>query len=291
MNLSSLKKNQFLRSLFSPYILVNRFFIRREYEKFYRRYDEMMKLVRSDSLNIELQDFKGVFNVGKESLLAKYILKEGSYEPEIVELVKQYLDPKKDIIDIGANVGFFSVLFAKSVEKGKRVLAVEPTPGALKRLKSNLIQNEVDNVIVHEGLVGSEKATVPFYMVAGKEEYSSMKPIAHKHALDFQSEVVELPCVKLDDLIEEHRMNPSFIKIDVEGAEWEVLKGSEKTLKVHRPVLLSELDERLLKGFGSSCMQVCEFLSSQNYRVRDADGLGPVKPGLTTSIIATPDSA
>ena len=288
MSLERFKKNPFLRIVFAPYIQVKRFFIRRGYEKFYRQYDEMMTLVRSESLAIELVDFCGIFDVGKESLLAKYILKEGAFEPDLAALTKQYLDPSKDVVDVGANVGFFTVLFGKTIDSNRRVLAAEPTPGALKRLKRNIERNEVKNVTIHEGLVGSVEATVPFHVVPGKEEYSSMKPIAHEHALGFETSKMDLPCLTLDKLVSEHSLEPGFLKIDVEGAEWEVFQGAESTIRKFHPVILTELDDRLLKGFNSSSSQVCRFLEGLNYNLRDADGLGPVRPGLTTSVMALP---
>jgi len=288
MNFQRLKKNPILRIVFKPYILIKRYFIHRSYEKFYQRYDQMMKLVRSESLDIELKDFGGVFAVGKESLLAKYILKEGAYEPSIVELVKFHLDPSKDVLDIGANVGFFSVLFGKAIHEDRRVLAAEPTPGALERLKYNLKRNEVDNVIIHEGLVGSSDETVSFNVVVGKEEYSSMKPIAHEHALSFDTREMQLPCRRVDELVQKNGLQPGFMKVDVEGAEWEVFQGCVSTIEKFHPVILTELDERLLKGFNASTRGVCAFLKSKGYEVKDVDGFGPVRPGLTTSVIAIP---
>lgn len=288
MNFQKLKKTPFLRVIFAPYIFIKRFFIHRSYRKFYERYDEMMKLVRSESLEIELKEFGGVFSVGKESLLAKFILKEGEYEPDIVALVKQHLDTERDVLDIGANVGFFSVLCGDALANGSRVLAAEPTPGALKRLKLNLEQNGVKNVILHEGLVGKENGLVPFNVVEGKEEYSSMKPIAHEHAVDFESKPMDILCRRIDDLVLEHELNPGFMKIDVEGAEWDVMQGATKTIEKFRPVILTELDDRLLQGFDATVKTVCEFLESYEYVVKDADGLGRVRAGLTNSVLAIP---
>jgi len=290
MNFQRLKKNPLLRVLFAPYIYIKRYFIHRSYRVFYQRYDQMMKLVRSESLDIELGEFGGVFSVGKESLLAKYILKEGAYEPEIVALSKKYLNTEKDVLDIGANIGFFSVLLGRLINENRRVLAIEPTPGALKRLKSNLERNGVNRVILFEGVAGKKTGSVSFNVVEGKEEYSSLKPVAHTHALGFESKTIQVPCKTVDELVAELKLEPGFIKMDVEGAEWDVFQGCKQTIETFKPVILTELDDRLLKGFGASALEVCSFLESLGYMVRDADGLGPVRAGLTQSVLATHQS-
>lgn len=248
----------------------------------------MLRLVKSESLEIELEPFEGVFAVGKESLLAKFILKEGTFEPEIADLVKLHLDPNKDVLDIGANVGFFSVLMGKRINPDRRVLAIEPTPGALKRLHWNLEHNGVGNVLVHEGVVGNSSDPVSFNVVVGREEYSSMKPIAHAHALEFETKTITVPCSRVDDLVEQQGLEPGFLKMDVEGAEWEVFQGAVRTLERFRPVLITELDEHLLVGFGSSFREVCSFLQSMGYELFDAETLGPARDRFTTSVLALP---
>jgi FkbM family methyltransferase len=286
MNLSQLKRSPLLRMLFWPYILVKRVFIRKGYERFYRRYDDMLRLVKSESLEIEVKEFEGVFAIGKESLLAKFILKEGGFEPKVAALAKEHLNPSKDVVDIGANVGFFSVLLGKHLELGRRVLAVEPTPGALKRLRWNLVHNDVSNVLVHEGVAGNSRDPVSFNVVVGREEYSSMKSISHAHALQFATQSITVPCAKVDDLVAQYALEPGFLKVDVEGAEWEVFQGAVQTLQRFRPVIITELDDGLLRGFGSSFAQVRAFLEEHGYVLFDSETMGPAQARITTSVLA-----
>ena len=86
--------------------------------------------------------------------------------------MKKSLLPGDRFVDIGANIGFFSILLGKNTEKGK-IFAVEPTESALKRLYANLKLNNVsDKVIVFEGVVSDYNGTIEIKIIPGKEEYS-----------------------------------------------------------------------------------------------------------------------
>jgi hypothetical protein len=143
-------------------------------------------------------------------------------------------------------------------------------------------------VIVHEGAVGNSSNPVSFNVVVGREEYSSMKPIAHAHALEFATQNITVPCAKVDDLVAQHGLEPGFLKVDVEGAEWEVFQGAAFTLERFKPVIITELDDTLLRGFGSSFDQVRSFLEQKGYVLHDTESMGPVRERITTSVLALP---
>jgi hypothetical protein len=82
----------------------------------------------------------------------------------------------------------------------------------------------------------------------------------------------------IDELVGLHTLRPALIKIDVEGAEYLVFKGARETLRAHRPVILSELADELLAGFGSTSRDVIRLLEAEGYEVMDA--IDPTrKPG------------
>src|SRR3546814_2548836 len=86
----------------------------------------------------------------------------------------KYLDPSRDVIDIGANIGFFSVLAGRRLSTG-RVLSVEPTDAAFARLSRNVQLHGVsDRAILHQGLISDTQGTKPFPFIPGLEEYSSL---------------------------------------------------------------------------------------------------------------------
>src|SRR3546814_11734989 len=94
-----------------------------------------------------------------KSHLFRRLFINGEYEPELAKLFLKYLDPSRDVIDIGANIGFFSVLAGRRLSTG-RVLSVEPTDAAFARLSMNVQLTGVsDRAIFPQGLISDTQGT------------------------------------------------------------------------------------------------------------------------------------
>ena len=222
----------------------------------------------SDDIKLRVDEFSGVFSLGPRSHLLRRLLAEGRYEPELAALFTSKLIPDRDVLDIGANIGFFTVLAAKGLTTG-RVLAAEPSSAAFSRLSGNVVGNGVSHrVILYNGLVAHENSTSTFNVVPGREEYSSMGEVAHPSVAGDQINVEILPTKTLDALVAEHGLRPALIKVDVEGAEGMVFSGAEKTLREHRPIVLSEFSRLLLGKNGSSPEEVVAMFDRYGYDVR-----------------------
>ena len=239
---------------------------------------------------IRVGNFDGDFAIGPRSHLLHRCLAAGEYEPELARLFASLVVADRDVLDIGANIGFFSVLAARHLTTGK-VLAAEPTPGAHRRLVANLERNGVsDKVIVYNGLVTAVEGDLEINIVEGMEEYSSIGTIVHPSAASRQAQSLRLPGRPIDALVRDHGLNPALIKVDVEGAELAVFEGARETLRKHRPVVISEFSPKLLKSNGSSPEAIISLFESMGYKVRDPfDPL--LKPGASGfgDIIAVPD--
>ncbi len=283
-----LKQNPILRFVLFPYIWIKRQFIRRSVSQFNRNFDRIFKWVGNESLTIYVPNFEANYEISTRSLMLRHILKEGGYEPELTEIIDKYLNPEGDVIDIGANVGLFSVYFAKRLNPDSRILAAEPNPGAIRKLKRNLQLNEVANVILYEGALSENGGELELHGVPGMEEYSSLNPISHMHARQFDKEVFRVATRPLDGLVSEYDLVPGFVKMDVEGAEYEVLKGARALLKDHQPILLSEMDDSLLTQFGTRASEVVLFLEDFGYQVIDARTGGKPRGGFSDTILALP---
>lgn len=223
-------------------------------------------------------EFDGHFALSPSSALFRRVLIDGEYEPRIVAAVRQHLDPARDFLDIGANVGFFTVLAAKLLEHG-RVLAVEPSSAAGARLKKNLHLNGVHGkVILFEGLVLDHDGSQTLNIIPGREEYSSVGALVHPSVVGEAFVQETARATTLDDLVRANQLAPGLIKIDVEGAEALVFAGAINTLTTHRPVIISELSDALLSRMDSSGAQIVSCLESLDYRVIDI--VNPkVRPG------------
>ena len=227
---------------------------------------------------VKVEEFGGHFYLDPRSAVLRRIVVDGSYEPQLTRLCGQYVDPGRDVLDVGANVGFHAVFFA-SLLTDRKVLAVEPTSRALARLKRNLQANGVaDRVLVQHGAISDQESEIEIKTILGKEEFSSMGQIHHPAA---QGEAVQVENVRaqtLDSLVAEHKLNPGFVKVDVEGFEHAVIRGADQVLAKHRPAIIAELSDPLLRANGSSAAAVVDMITAYDYEV--IDPLRPaIKPG------------
>ena len=230
--------------------------------------DRISRLLHDD-VRVRLDEVDGDFYIDPRSDLCRRILAHGSYEPEAVATIRKYLDPNRDFLDIGANIGFFTVGAATRLATG-RVLAVEPTRAGHRRLARNVELNGVqDRCILEQCLVGDKEGDATLNVIAGREECSSIRTIKHPSAVGSDSLTETLPMHRIDDLVARHGLDPAVIKIDVEGAEGLVLAGAIETLKRCRPVIIAEFSPPLLLGFGSNPDLIVAQLRALGYRLTD----------------------
>lgn len=222
-------------------------------------------------VNLEIAEYGGRFVLSKDSHIFRRFLLHGSYESHLVEIVEKHLQDGVDFIDVGANIGLFSILAAKRSGDG-RVLAVEPTANACRYLRENVDKNRVGSrVHIFEGCIMDYSGTVTIHAIHGMEEYSSTGPIDHPAATGRDTQAYSVPCTTLDELIADHDVMPGLIKIDAEGAEMKIFEGAHNTLTDLRPVIVCELSDALLENRGGSATKVIEFLEDHGYRVLETE--------------------
>lgn len=262
-------RHPFLRILLSPALGLRRAWLARRRQERALVHERLVELMVEDPV-ICLAEFQGNFSLDVRSdLFARYIL-DGTYEPALVLLLKTFLNLDRDVIDIGANVGFYSVLCGKLISPSRKVLAIEPTQNALDRLRNNVERNGLSHkVIVHEGAASRQDGVTNLHFIEGKEEYSSLGPLCHPSVLKTPAQTVAIRCSKLDTLVAAYALDPGFIKVDVEGAEHSVFEGSVQVLSQHRPIVMSEFSLPLLKESGSSAEAIIRFFKGLDYVVFD----------------------
>jgi FkbM family methyltransferase len=156
------------------------------------------------------------------------------------------------------------------------VVAFEPAIEAYGNLIRNINHNEVENKVAALPCAASNAAgSSALYCVSGRSEYSSLAPIVHPSAVGGSADPEHVPTITVDEVVEQHGLRPAFIKVDVEGAEHLVLAGCRRTIRAHRPILLMEVSDQLLRAAGSSAASLIDCARSYDYVVVD-----PVKPKL-----------
>jgi len=268
--------------------VIRRFFLQKKFNYQGKIYEHLCELLVEDPV-INVDEFQGIFTVDSRSNLFKRLLIHRKYEPSLVKLALKYLDKDHDVIDIGANIGFYTILFAKNLNRAK-VLAIEPTLNSLQRLWKNIqLNNVTDKVLVFEGAVSDYIGTGEIKTINGKEEYSTLGHWKHPSIKNENFTTYKIEVSTIDNLVNRYSLEPGFMKIDVEGLEHLVLRGSKTTLENKRPVILSELSDYLLKPNGSSSVEVINFIKSFNYTVIDAETPG-IEPEIKefTNILCIP---
>jgi FkbM family methyltransferase len=189
---------------------------------------------------------------------------ENNYEADNYGFLKQHVKPGMDIIDIGAHLGLFSACVSQLTGPQGKIICIEPTPGTFSILKKTLELNHCNNVTALEAAVSDKKGTATFYEshTAGCNSNSLVKNRAEK---DLSAYDVKL--VTIDSITGEHSLKPSVIKIDVEGAELDALRGGVETFRLFKPVLILGLHPDFIKQKGDSLETIWDLLKSNQYEV------------------------
>jgi len=164
----------------------------------------------------------------------------GTYEPALLEAIEHFVRPGLTVYDVGANIGYVSLALAKVVGPSGHVVAFEPLPANLVRLRANMTLNpEGSQVQVVGAAVGAQNSQATF-MVHESGGMGKLQAAKGRQAEYEGSITVEV--IALDKWNKNHRQAaPGLIKIDVEGGEAAVLEGLGSTLKSDRPTILIEL--------------------------------------------------
>ncbi len=163
-----------------------------------------------------------------------YLMRD-EYEPELTHL-DQLLSPGQVFIDVGANVGVFSMKAATIVGKKGVVIAVEPFPEMVTAIWRNMVLNGYDQVRIRQGVVSNELGEKTFWMNQGKPNSFSLD------RSDESSSAFSVLSMRIDDLVEWERLEQlHYLKIDAEGAELLVLEGAQKALHKFRPIVQVEV--------------------------------------------------
>lgn len=182
--------------------------------------------------------------------------------PEYPEMLFLEKNLKNDsiFIDVGANIGVYSIIAASKIKKG-RVYAFEPIPNTVAILKQNIYLNNISDQVTIIEKVASDKS--------GKEKFNiqDISEVSHISTKDDKSQNTLIPSIRLDDFCKERNIRYiDVLKIDVEGAEMKVLKGVELYLKMNKiRILIIELNVNN-SLYGSSSNEILNYLKRFNYK-------------------------
>lgn len=188
----------------------------------------------------------------------------GTYELPVQAAVAEIVAPGAVVFDIGANVGFFTLLAARLAGPGGAVHAFEPVERNARAISRSARLNRMETVTVHQVAVGAESGIAELNLA----RHIGGAMLATVGAPPDIRGTVTVPVVALDAYLRDRGLPlPNVVKIDVEGAELAVIAGMGETLARARPVLVCELDDPSAEGIAARTLALSEALGGHGYRL------------------------
>lgn len=182
-----------------------------------------------------------------------------THEPSTTKLLKSMIGDSMIIVDIGANIGYYTLLFGHAVGPSGRVFAVEPEPRNYDLLRANVRESLLNNITLLNYAVGSKDAVSKLFVANQSNVHTLVK------GQKPESKYVKVQEKTLDSIVREvGASNVDLVRMDVEGYEVEILKGAAETLSRYKPIVIMEVHFHLVGNDEISRMLDC--LKTFNYK-------------------------
>ena len=190
------------------------------------------------------------------------------FEITLLEFSKLYIGKGTTVLDVGANVGFHSIEFLKYLNNTGKVIAIEP----IEHLAQNLRRLENANFKVHCCAVGKRKGEQPFHEIEELNGWSGLRKRGDTPE-GLRSRVYNVQVATLDSLVMQEDNRVSFIKLDLEGGEFDALLGARNLLARDKPVIVFEnaLNESAAL-YDYTSAEFFEFFTDTGYQIYDLFG-------------------
>ena len=196
------------------------------------------------SVKLPLRRDLSVVSDGKSASIGCAVLYDLFYEPRLMLFIEDWLRADDVFVDIGANIGIYSLIASRKCGPG-RIIAIEANPNIFQKLKLNLEVNGLTDVVA---------VNCAAYDTLGQIEFDLVDGDCEGRILDYQelptSTKINVEADTLPNILHKNNLQAvSIIKLDVEGAEIEVLKGAEQLLRDESPVIIIDFYMREVADF------------------------------------------
>jgi FkbM family methyltransferase len=203
---------------------------------------------------------------------AEYTRVKSMFEDDVLKTLLDDIEPDDVFYDIGANIGVYSCLVDNILSAGS-VVAIEPHPSNAERLQKNVSSNNLETTVIQEAL-SNEEGEVELAVAVESHTTSPGHNLIElnesvKEYSEASAQTVTVDMLKGDHLIsKENLLSPTVIKLDVEGAELDVLRGLEKTLSRNDCRLIyCEVHRDHLQTFGGTESEVHDILTEHGFSI------------------------
>lgn len=235
------------------------------------KYQILMKLyypflAPKESLFIETSLKFGIkMNLNIKEYVQAFLYNYGAYELPTINFFRKQIKQGMCVIDVGANVGYHSLIMTKLVGQKGSVYSFEPEIKNIELLNTNIKLNRFKNINIIKKAVSNQNGSIKLYL-SNSDNLGVHSTVFCEDTVSNKFEEIE--AVKLDDFVTDNQIKKvDFVKIDVEGAETDVLAGMENILLNHRPIIVMELVEKLQNIKGWTTKSVKEMMKNKyNYK-------------------------
>ena len=213
--------------------------------------------VRSEYIEIDGQK---LFLDKEDSLLLS--TRKNNYDKFEVECLKQIIKKGDIVVDLGANIGYYTLILAQLVGKSGHVYAFEPEPSNFEILSKNVKENKHDNVTLVQKAISDKNGKVKLYV--------SKRNLASHRIFDAEDKrkSIEVDVTTLDEYFQKSKKLVKFIKMDVEGAEGAAISGASKIIQDSKNlVIMMEYFPKWIKKFGDIPEEILKSLVGKKFKL------------------------
>jgi FkbM family methyltransferase len=249
--------------LFKPHLFKRNIFKLYFYKIFYL----IFKKIITSPILINFGQFKMLaYNNNKD--LSKFMLKNlNVWDGFQVERINNIFKNKKSLfIDCGCSFGSYSVPIAKLNSTNSKVIAIDASTVATRRLKENVLLNDINNIEIYNLAIGKEEGYANFN--------EDLNLLPNSGSFRFDSFGKKLRVTTLDIILEQQLLDSFeviFVKMDLEGYEFDGLLGFKKNIVKYKPIILFEFSRMLLQNTSFSENAFNLFLKETSYEIKDYD--------------------
>jgi len=189
------------------------------------------------------------------------------------KIIKDEIKSGDIVLDLGAHIGYYTLLFAKYVGSTGKVFAFEPEPSNFSLLKKNISENNYTNIIVEQKAVSDSNSKIDFWIGQDSSGANRIYKPEKTNTQKFKKSSVD--CIKLDDYFSnsEFFSKINFIKMDLEGAEYKALLGMHSLLQNDNISILTEFSPNSLDDAGSSPSKFFDLFLNEGFKLFYLDDL------------------
>jgi FkbM family methyltransferase len=202
--------------------------------------------------------------------------------------MKAAIRPGDSFIDVGANIGMISLLAAHLVGEEGIVYAFEPNPVASERSQAVFAQNQLPQVKLYPWGLGAQQTELTLSVITAHTGMGTLAQVPEKDRSQISNQY-QVAVYRGDDVLPNDLPGVTFIKIDVEGFEPYVIQGLDRTIRRHKPVVLTEVFAEYLERAGSSVEELFTLMHDYGYTGFNMDAKRVIGPHRLQLCPVSPD--